>query len=34
MKKKTNYCILWFGHSLWSAISCQRKWSTRLIELC
>ena len=24
-KKATNYCIR-FGHSLWSAISCQRKW--------
>ena len=24
-KEATNYCIR-FGHSLWSAISCQRKW--------
>ena len=28
-KKATNYCIR-FGHSLWSAISCQRKWLTSL----
>ena len=27
-KKAANYCIYSFGHSLWSAISCQRKRST------
>ena len=26
-RKATNYCVR-FGHSLWSAISYQRKWST------
>ena len=25
-RKRRNYCIQVFGHSLWSAISCQRKW--------
>ena len=29
-EKKTNYCV-WFGHSLWSAISCQRKWLTSFV---
>ena len=25
-KKKATNCCVRFGHSLWSAISCQRKW--------
>ena len=29
--KVTNYCIR-LGHSLWSAISCQRKWLTSKLQ--
>ena len=31
-RKATNYCVR-FGHSLWSAIGCQRKWLNLYLSL-